>query len=529
MGATPVGIDDGAMNDNPHPPTDPAGDPTEEERVDAADPVTGAETETTELDDIVGFDETDDDIPVLDIDTTVDEEDDALTSEDEPVLVGVGVPDSAAMTGEERPVGGIRPPQPPSDHAGPSGSGLGDGTGPTPGGPMPAPPQRRLRRVRSGTSHDGRTSKLGGVTTGLGRYLGVDAAYLRAGFILLVFFNGFGLLAYLAAWALIPGEDDPRPQPVVPTRSVAGLVIGLAAAIGALATIADPFSIDITDLILPLGLIGAGVWFLDRRPDLDPVSPATAPTVDHLGGPHGPVTPPPPTAATATGFAETSSHWATPPVTTRPSGPPITAITFAATAALLGLTVLLDSFDAIDPSEVVYAGVLCLGFGGGLLASALIKGARSGLLIGLSLLSLLTLGLVSISGPIVFGGIGERTETVVGVIDDDDFRWGIGEYELDLRAADVARLREVEVEQGIGELVIRVPDDVLVQVEADVSGGVINLFGRTTEGSNIDDSIVIDPSGERVGRAAVAEAVANGEPVLVIESTLRFGEMRVTR
>ncbi|MCL6272904.1 PspC domain-containing protein [Muricauda sp. 2012CJ35-5] len=45
---------------------------------------------------------------------------------------------------------------------------------------------------------------IGGVCSGLEHYLGIDALWLRLGFILLTIFSGFGLIAYILLWILVP-------------------------------------------------------------------------------------------------------------------------------------------------------------------------------------------------------------------------------------------------------------------------------------------------------------------------------------
>ena len=67
--------------------------------------------------------------------------------------------------------------------------------------PGAAPPCRARSR-------EGRV--LGGVCAGLGRYFDVDPIIFRIGAIVLVLVGGAGLVAYLAAWLLIPAEDSRR-------------------------------------------------------------------------------------------------------------------------------------------------------------------------------------------------------------------------------------------------------------------------------------------------------------------------------
>src|SRR4029079_5330263 len=63
-----------------------------------------------------------------------------------------------------------------------------------------APPRRLVRPT------DARW--LGGVAAGLGRYFDVNPLVYRIAFAALALVGGTGLLLYLAAWLVIPGEDD---------------------------------------------------------------------------------------------------------------------------------------------------------------------------------------------------------------------------------------------------------------------------------------------------------------------------------
>lgn len=59
---------------------------------------------------------------------------------------------------------------------------------------------RRLTR-------DTKNAVLGGVAAGFGNYFNVDPVLVRLAFILLVFLNGFGLLAYVVGWVIMPRAD----------------------------------------------------------------------------------------------------------------------------------------------------------------------------------------------------------------------------------------------------------------------------------------------------------------------------------
>jgi phage shock protein C len=57
-------------------------------------------------------------------------------------------------------------------------------------------PKRLVRDTRRGV--------VAGVAAGVGEYLDVDPVLVRLAFVLLVFANGLGLLAYLICWLVVP-------------------------------------------------------------------------------------------------------------------------------------------------------------------------------------------------------------------------------------------------------------------------------------------------------------------------------------
>ncbi len=61
---------------------------------------------------------------------------------------------------------------------------------------------RRLTR-------DTRGAALGGVAAGFARYLEVDPTFVRLAFVLLAFADGFGILAYIVCWIVMPRDDAP--------------------------------------------------------------------------------------------------------------------------------------------------------------------------------------------------------------------------------------------------------------------------------------------------------------------------------
>ena len=49
---------------------------------------------------------------------------------------------------------------------------------------------------------------IAGVASGLARYFNTDPLFVRLGFVLLAFFQGFGVLLYFVLWLLLPNEGS---------------------------------------------------------------------------------------------------------------------------------------------------------------------------------------------------------------------------------------------------------------------------------------------------------------------------------
>ncbi len=51
---------------------------------------------------------------------------------------------------------------------------------------------------------------LGGVCSGIANYFEIDPVIIRLLWVLLTFAMGFGILAYVIAWIIIPEEPSPK-------------------------------------------------------------------------------------------------------------------------------------------------------------------------------------------------------------------------------------------------------------------------------------------------------------------------------
>jgi phage shock protein PspC (stress-responsive transcriptional regulator) len=151
----------------------------------------------------------------------------------------------------------------------------------------PRPPRRRLERSR-----DERV--LAGVCGGLARNLAIDPLLVRILAVASVVFAGFGVVAYLAAWLLMPEEGEQQPIIGVGRANRAVQVVG-AVALGVIAIVAVASWADGSwwfgggPLVFFL-LAAAAVWLVSER-DRRPGWSAPAPTA--------PVAPTAPAQATA--------------------------------------------------------------------------------------------------------------------------------------------------------------------------------------------------------------------------------------
>lgn len=72
--------------------------------------------------------------------------------------------------------------------------------------PSGTPPRVEKKLMRSRTDH-----KIAGVCGGLGNYMDVDPTLIRLVWVLLIFFGGTGVLAYIIAWIVMPEEPLAKP------------------------------------------------------------------------------------------------------------------------------------------------------------------------------------------------------------------------------------------------------------------------------------------------------------------------------
>jgi phage shock protein PspC (stress-responsive transcriptional regulator) len=348
--------------------------------------------------------------------------------------------------------------QPTAEQAGPqapAGHGGGEGAG--------APPRRRLTRSRE-------DRVIAGVCGGFARYFNIDPVFARIGAVALAFVGGAGLLLYLAALLLMPSDEGGAPVASSGEGRNRVLVI---VGVGALLLVAWPFLLGGGVLLAGVGiplalLVGAGVlvWWL-------------------VSG----------------------------------EGPSGDARDVAKRAALgIGILVLCCILffggalaAAVGPDWLVPA--LVIAAGAAVVAGAFMKPIRW--LVPPALALALAAGVVAAADIDLDGGVGEREYRPASTADlRDHYELGLGELVVDLRETDLpAGDVPVEVDVGIGEARLIVPDDVCVATNADVGIGNVRMFGRDNGGVDIDfqDTPDAAPDVTRV----------------VLDAEVGFGEVRV--
>lgn len=346
-------------------------------------------------------------------------------------------------------------------------------------------PPRRLVRV-----DDGRW--LGGVAAGLGRYFDVNPLVYRIAFAALALAGGTGLLLYAAAWLVMPNETSDDSIAVVALREHRDrpwllLGVGLLSFAGVLALSEARFWPGAGNVLLAAMLIGAAIlwWRVGSRGDR------------------------------ARGERAVTSSEPTPPAQPRrPSllSPVLGAL--LAAAGLLGLLAVLDVYE-VDLAVALAAGVAIVGAAVAVGAST---GRRVGALVLLGLVLLASFGVAAATPVSVTSGIGEKLERPVAATElEESYELGIGELAVDLSGVQLRPgTTEVDVRVGIGDVIVTVPENVTLEIDARAAIGEVDVLGIHDEGTVARKRVTIESS-------------TAGAPVLKIDADVSLGAIEVRR
>ncbi|HEX3214558.1 MAG TPA: PspC domain-containing protein [Actinomycetota bacterium] len=418
---------------------------------------------------------------------------------------------------------------------------------PPPAAAAPGPAPGMVRRLTRRTDN----KLLAGVASGIAAYLGIEPWIVRIGFVILVPFGGFGALAYLIAWLLVPVEGSQQSLAGdVLRRPPSGIrgYIGVALILLAVAILASAFSEP--GVIWAIVLIAFGIFLFrqedppeppDRRPPpgggpgpgavatttpLPTASPATT-TTEPLGPPPPPgqgamalppdvpvwePPPPPPDRAAA---------WGAPPPRRPRRRPFLGPLTFAVALIVTGLALVLNNMDVLDLSLGQVLAVFLTVLGGGLLVGT--WWGRAWGLIPVGLLAVPVVALTALAGPVpVEGGVAERLfQPTTPAEVRSPYRLAGGELILDLSKVDFGPgAPPVEASVAGGRVLVVLPDEVAAEVRGRVGVGAIDLLDHVDSGAQVD-STVTEPAAK-----APAEGAA---PTVELDLMAGYGVIEVRR
>jgi hypothetical protein len=175
-----------------------------------------------------------------------------------------------------------------------------------------------------------------------------------------------------------------------------------------------------------------------------------------------------------------------------------------------GVLWLLAATDVVDLSYRIGIGILLVVVG---LAIALSRSHRGPLVVVGILVLLLGIPTLFVDDDLWTAGVGDETFAPAATEDLEPFEHGIGRLTVDLRTPGLELDdRTVEAGLGIGDLLVLVPEDTDVTLDAHVGVGNIQALGREENG--------IDARLERISGTAGAQEVE-------LELEVGIGSIRV--
>ncbi len=374
---------------------------------------------------------------------------------------------------------------------------------------------------------DGEDKWLAGVCSGIATRLGVDPIVIRAVLVALVVMGGVGITVYLIAWAFLPNDKEAIvAERAIRDGDVLGIILLVVVAlslVGGTGVAGDWGGIGwLWWVALPVGLV---VWLVmrNRTPGQVPQAAAQAGTwtaetsnrmadssVDLANRASNPgqtgyaaAAPGPPMAPYGPGPVPPVPYGSGPvppapprrPIAPRPPRAPrrrgagfVGALLVSGLAlAAYGSALWLHDANNWSGSDEVVALAAALGvFGAGILVIGLL-GRRATLTAFIAVILAITTWSASVVPNLAFGGgIGERIWRPTATDTTERYRLGVGQGELDLTQLpdNPTTPREIDAGVGIGELRIRIPQNLTVEVRSSVGAGDIsqaNPGGRLGE------------------------------------------------
>jgi hypothetical protein len=348
-------------------------------------------------------------------------------------------------------------------------------------------------------------------------YLGVDPVLVRL-FWLVALFSGIGFFAYLVCWLIVPKAPSwPLPSyQVSPSGTEKRDGVGPVASGLLIITLAAVLGLHFDGLgafVLPAALVGFGIYLLNQRAEhLETVTPAG------VREPAGAGTLFEPLAASALpgeAVATERTGIVTP-----------TVLSLFAVAGGFGWALHSAGVIALSVTTACALGLVIVGLG--LIASLWVGRARGLVPLGIGL----TVVMLTASAtetwfddapsdtshghdePEMWGGKQAVQPTSLAEL-DPEYRLGVGELTLDLSGLDLGGTTQyVDLEVGVGKLIVIVPSQASVEVTGEVG---------------IGKARALDAVGDGIGQRVKDSELVPGAGKLIIDFEVGIGEGTVRR
>ena len=334
---------------------------------------------------------------------------------------------------------------------------------------------------------------IAGVAAGLSLRFELPVWLVRAAFAVLCLVGGLGIPLYVAGWLLIPrqGETESLAQDWAGTgqarRWIGVILVGVAVMI-----LAAQVDLIRADLVFAVVLIGIGVMLFrgdlsrgDRRPPTPP-----SPTVED-----------PPETAPETGVALAVPGPAATPAPKRDRSY-LGRVCVGVAAVALGVLGLLDEIVPGFRPEFHHYVALAVG----VIGIGVVVGAWFGRPAGLVVLGVLLVPILILSRLVSDGGVDLLSIefTTVGDVDyrpgsvediREEYELDVGGMTIDLRDVDFGgQTVTMDAEVGIGELLVRIPDDVAAEVRGHVGMGNLSVGHWERSGVGVEADLRLEGS-----------------------------------
>ena len=201
-------------------------------------------------------------------------------------------------------------------------------------------------------------------------------------------------------------------------------------------------------------------------------------------------------------------------------GPPITSVTLALAAVLVGLLAGLNQLSGVEIGAGVLFGSVLAMCGLGLLFAS-VKGRAWGL-VPVALIAFTGMVTAPITDLTINGGFGERDYTPQNHAElKDHYQLAAGELTVDLTDIDFDSDTTIKVELGAGSVIVLVPEGVKVDAKATSNFGEVSVFGHFESG--------VDVAVHRVEDETSTPAITSesDQPTLTIRAETTFGEVEI--